>query len=329
MKRHRDLPPLSALCAFEAAARYESFTKAAAELCLTQSAVSRHVRSLETHLGVALFRREHRGVRLTPAGRELREAVALGLAHIAGSARHIRRMRRTDKLSVGMHAAIASLFMAPRIGQFRHAYPDIDLHIVALERNLVPRTDRYDVCIVMGYQPEPDFVSELLFSEEIYPVCAPSYLEGRDPPCTPADLLGETLLHLDDAYYRGPWTPINWGQWLQHFGATLRPGPRGLVFNSYAMLIQTAMRGCGIALGWHYLVCDYVHDGSLVRPLEETCRLDREHHLVVPVELAQKEEVAAFTGWLKSEIRGSMHGAAAPAVRPPPVPPSMTGAQSI
>ena len=328
MKRHANLPPLSALCAFEVAGRHESFTKAAEELCLTQSAVSRHVRSLETHLGIALFRREHRGVRLTPAGRELCEAVALGFAHIASSARLVRRQSRSDRLSVGMHTAIASLFVAPRLGSFRQAHPDIDLHIVTLERNLVPRTDRYDVCIVMGYQPEPDFVSELLFREEIYPVCAPSYLEGRHPPRGPEDLPREMLLHLDDAYYRGPGSPIGWERWLEHFGAALRPGPRGLVFSSYAMVIQTAVRGAGIALGWHNLVCDYVHEGSLVRPVEQSCYLDRGQHLVVPVELAEKEEVVAFTEWLKNEIRDALHDSTPSPDRHPRALPSMGGSRS-
>ena len=328
MKRHADLPPLSALCAFEAAGRHESFTKAAEELCLTQSAVSRHVRSLETYLGVALFRREHRGVRLTPAGRELREAVALGFAHIASSARLVRRQSRSDKLSVGMHTAIASLFVAPRLSSFRQAHPDIDLHIVTLERNLAPRTEPYDVCIVMGYQPEPDFVSELLFREEIYPVCAPSYLEGRHPPRGPEDLPRETLFHLDDASYRGPGSPIGWERWLEYFGAALRPGPRGLVFNSYAMVIQTAVRGAGIALGWHNLVCDYVREGSLVRPVVQSCHLDRGQHLVVPVELAGREEVVAFTEWLKNEIREALHDSSPSRDRHPRALAPVAGARS-
>lgn len=298
----RKLPPLSALNAFEVAARHQSFTKAADELCRTQSAVSRHVRSLEYYFGVDLFRREHRKVELTRAGREFYDVVTFSLNQIAHSAQRLSREGRSGKLSLCMHSPFAQLFMVPRIARFRQLYPDIDLQIVTLERNPVPGSDLFDVLIVMGYQPEPDFVSKPLFNEEIFPVCSPSYLKGREGPREATDLLPEILLHFDDTAYCGPWTPINWDDWLQHFGAARGSRTGGIVFNNYTMMIQAAMRGCGIALGWHYLVLDYLRDGSLVRPIEQTYHFDRKQSLVVPIEFAQKIEVCAFTDWLEDEI---------------------------
>lgn len=298
----RRLPPLSALNAFEVAARHESFTKAADELCRTQSAVSRHVRSLEYFFGVELFRREHRKVELTRAGREFYEAVTFSLDQIAHSAQRLSREGRSGKLSVCMNSAVAQLFVVPRIVRFHELYPDIDLQINTLERNPVPGSDLFDALIVMGHQPEPDFVSRPLFKEEIFPVCSPSYLEGRKKPREVIDLLPETFLHFDDGAYCGPWSPINWDDWLQHFGAARGNRTGGLLFNNYAAMIQAAVRGCGIALGWHCLVFDHLRDGSLIRPVEQTYIFDRKQYLVIPVEFERKDEVCAFVDWLESEV---------------------------
>ena len=297
------LPPLSALYAFEAAARHESFTKAADEICRTQSAVSRHIRSLEAHFGVELFRREHRKVELTRAGREFYEVVAISFRQIGHGAQRLTGEGYAGKLSICMHSAIAHLFIVPRISRFRQLYPEIQLQIVSLERNPVPGSDRFDVLIVMGHQPDQDFVSRPLFKDEIFPVCSPRYLKGREKLRNATDLVSETLLHFDDAAYCGPWAPINWDAWLRHFGASRVSRTGGMSFNNYTMTIQAAMRDGGIALGWHYLILDYLRDGSLVRPIELSYQCDRTQHIVVPYEFAHRIEVCAFTEWLENELQ--------------------------
>ena len=301
--RYRNLP-LSALRAFEAAARHLSFTKAADELCVTQAAVSRHVRALEGYLGTQLFERGHQKVYLTAGGKRLHDAVALGLAHIATATEDIRQHRQSGKLTVGMPISFASLFMSRRIGDFRSGHPKIDLHLISLERSPVPSTDGFDISVVMDHLPGPGFEADPLFTEEIFPICSANYLGGRARIGTPADLLGETLLHLDDEHWAAyPWPPINWRHWFQKFGVEPASESHGLSFNNYPTMIQTTIRGHGIGLGWRHLVSDYLKEGSLVRPLQETYRVDRRHHLVVPSSSAEREDVAAFCRWFKTQVQ--------------------------
>lgn len=301
---YRKLPPLSALRAFEAAARHQNFTRAAEELLLTQSAVSRHVRTLEDNLGVSLFERKNRAVRLTSDGRKLMEAVSMALSHVSLVTQEIRQQRESGKLTVGMLTSQASLYIVPRVAAFRQEFPELDVHIVSLERNPSPAVDDFDVSIVVGHQDDPGFHAELLFMEEAYPVCSPDYAAQHGPMSGPEDLLQETLLHLDDATWIGyPWpTPINWKVWLGHFDVELPLPPHGLTFTSYQMVVQAAQRGLGVAIGWHHCAADLLREGSLVRPIPEICRWDRGHYLVVPADRAGRSDVVAFCEWLKSEV---------------------------
>jgi len=160
---YRRLPPLSALRAFEAAARHENFTRAADEVLLTQSAISRHVRALEEDLGVRLFERKNRSVRLTSDGRKLMEAVSMALSHVSLVAQEIRQQHGSGRLRVGMLTSQASLYIVPRMAAFRREFPDLDVHIVSLERNPDPARDDFDISIVVGQQDDPSFRRELLF----------------------------------------------------------------------------------------------------------------------------------------------------------------------
>jgi len=303
---HKSLPALSALRAFEAAARYQHFTKAADELCLTPSAVSRHVRTLEVDLGAKLFEREHRAVRLTADGRRLLEAVTMGLTHIGATAQDIRQRRNTGKLTVGMLTVFASALMVRRIGEFRRHHPEFDVHIVSLDRNPNPVEDDFDVSIVVGHQSSQEFESHLLFTEKAYPICSAGYLAQRSSLEQPADLLNEKLLHLDDACWAGfpSVAPVNWVSWLSQFGVELPFPPHGLIFSSYQMVIQAAIQGHGVAIGWHHFVADLIREGSLVRPIPQSCQWDdRGHYLVVSTSLAERPDVKAFCEWLKSEMK--------------------------
>lgn len=300
----RRLPPLSALRAFEAAARHENFTRAAEEVLLTQSAISRHVRALEEDLGVRLFERRNRAVRLTSDGRKLMDAVSMALSHVSLVTQDIRQQRGSGPLRVGMLTSQASLYVVPRMAAFRQQFPDLDVHIVSLERNPNPTVDDFDISIVVGQQDDPSFHRELLFMEEAYPICSPDYLAEHGPFSGPADLLGDTLLHLDDASWVGyPWpTPINWSVWLGHFGIDLPLPPHGMTFTSYQMVVQAAQRGLGVAIGWHHCAADLIREGSLVRPVPEVCQWDRGHYIVVPSDRAERPEIVAFGAWLKDEI---------------------------
>lgn len=302
---YRLLPPLGTLRAFEAAARHENFTLAADDLCLTQSAVSRHVRALEESMGVPLFIRHNRKVQLTPDGRRLMEAVTITLSHLSLVTQDIRKRNSSGKIKVAMLAAQASLYVIPRMARFRKKYPDIDINIVATEENPDPRTHDYDISIVCGYHGEPGFHSERILTERAYPVCSPDYLASVPSLRKPADLLGATLLHIDEAAFVGyPWqTQLTWKSLLAEFGVGVLEPLNGLTFSSYLLTVQAALRGLGVAIGWHHIVADFIEDGSLVCPFPMYLEQDRHHYLVVPENRMDRSDVREFCNWLRDEIR--------------------------
>lgn len=306
---YRLLPPLGTLRAFEAAARYENFTLAAEDLCLTQSAVSRHVRALEESMGVPLFIRHNRKVQLTPDGRRLMEAVTITLSHLSVVTQDIRKKHDSGKIKVAMLAAQASLYLIPRMATFRQMYPDIDINIVATEENPDATTHDYDVSIVCGYCDDPGFHSERLLTEQAYPVCSPEYLAAAGSLNEPSDLLNSTLLHLDQAAFVGyPWhKPLNWKTFIGEFGVDAIDPLHGLTFSSYLLTVQAALRGLGVAIGWHHIVADFIEDGSLVCPFPMFLEQDRHHYLVVPENRMGRSDVREFCSWLKDEVRSTFH----------------------
>ncbi|WP_352881992.1 LysR substrate-binding domain-containing protein [Mesorhizobium sp. M1027] len=300
MSNYRRLP-LSALRAFEAAARHMSFTKAANELSVTQAAVSRHILTLEDHLDIQLFNRGNQKVSLSPAGEELFEAATLSLAHIAAAFDSVKRREKARRLTVGMPMSFATLFMSQRIGDFVANNPEVDLHLVSLERSPAPATDGFDVSVVMGYLARPGFTATELFSEEVFPVCSNSY-QSHSRILKPEDLVNEVLLVMDDQHWAAyPWSPFDWVHWLGQFGVS-SDFKRVITFNNYPTMMQAVLRGHGIGLGWRHLVNDFLKEGTLIRPLTESCLTGRKHHLVIPDTAIEREDVQIFRNWLIAQV---------------------------
>lgn len=295
------LPSLSGLVIFEAAGRHLSFTRAAGEMSITQAAVSRQIRSLEQRLGGALFQRGGRTVQLTPEGRRLHHAVTMGLEHIARAVSEIQAARTETAVTVATTLAFASFWLMPRIPRFRAAHPGIDLRVVAADRLLDPAGENVDVIIRYGSVPLPGYRPTYLLDEEIFPVCSPEYRQQRPAPATPADLVHEVLLHLDedDPHW------INWHAWLERMGVHAPAPRRGLRVNNYPMLIQAALDGQGIALGWRHLVDDLVARGALVQPIDATLRTEQAFYLFTPAEAELSAETATFRDWVLGEVRAA------------------------
>lgn len=303
-KLRRKLPTIAGLTTFEVAARRLSFTNAAAELHVTQAAVSRQIRALEEQLGAALFHRQHRSIRLTAAGKRFLEAVTLGLDHIASAANSIATVRRTEMVTVSATIAMANFWLMPRLAKFRKAYPDVDVRVLASDSNPDLAAGEVDVAFTCGDAYQPSHDAHFLFTEEIFPVCSPAYLESRPGLKTTENLLGETLLHLDDEHWRRlGWSPINWTTWLERSGIKGAPEQHGLLLNNYPMVIQEALAGHGIALGWRHLVSEHLVSGALVRPVADVVDSQRGYFLVVSVHAPLSKEVAAFRDWILSDIR--------------------------
>ena len=196
--RHYDLPPLDQLEAFEAAARHLSFTKAADELALTQSAVSRQIAALESHYGLALFRRLHRALRLTDDGHTLQRAVGEVLARLHEVSAELKREQRAKTVVVTTTPGFAGLWLIPRLADFTASHPDVDVRISAVYTLVNLKRDGVDLAIRYKAAEEAGEGAELLFGEVVLPVCSPRLLRDPARPLKkPEDLRHHVLLHLD------------------------------------------------------------------------------------------------------------------------------------
>jgi LysR family transcriptional regulator, glycine cleavage system transcriptional activator len=307
------LPRPSGLLMFESAARQRNFTLAARELRVTQSAVSQQVRALEQQLGVTLFIRLPRGLQLTAEGSRLQRAVSLGFEHIADAVAEIRRAEATPAITIGVTFAIATFWLVPRLPQFRALHPDIDVHVIASDRGFDTVADRVETGIAFGTGRWAGFRASLLLQGDAFPVCSPAYLRGRKPLRSVEQLFDETLLSLDD----GRPDQLDWPGWFAGLGVAGKPRRRQLKFNSHPLLMQAAIEGQGVAVGWSLLTDDLIAGGKLVRPLDAVLHTEKGYYLVAS-EREGKREIAAFRNWLQGYFQSPQPGTAA--CQPPRVP---------
>ena len=292
-----DLPPLDALVAFESAARHLSFTRAADEVALTQSAVSRQIQALEERLGVSLFRRLHRAIALTDEGRTLQLAVVDALVRLDRATRDIRQTDRVKAVIVTTTAGFAGLWLIPRLSAFVAAHPGIDVRIttsyelVNLERDAVDVAIRYrpiDVALPAG--------SMTLFGETVFPVCSPKLRASKATPLrAPADLAHHILLMMEGDNND---QLLGWDLWLHALGvADLKPAG-ALHFSSYDQIIQAAIAGQGVALGRMPLLERQLGERQLVAPFRKSLVSPRGYCVIVSTRSADRPEVRAFVDWL-------------------------------
>lgn len=299
MTRH--LPPLNALRAFEAAARHLSFTRAAAELNVTPAAVSHQVRTLESYLGLRLFRRRPHGLMLTDAAQQALPGLRDGFDHLARAMKGLRDVEGSRPLTVSVAPSLAAKWLVPRIEHFRAEHPGIEVRIDATSRLVDFREDDVDIAIRYGCGGYPDLHVECLAAQEMFPVCAPGLLSGPHPIREPADLRHHTLLHLD--WRDTDVTLPDWQMWLASAGVDgivdARRGPR---FGHQSMAVDAAMAGHGVALGTSLLVSDDLGTGRLVRPFGHSVYEEFTYFLVCPVETAESPRIRAFRDWLLEEL---------------------------
>lgn len=298
----KQLPPMKTLRPFEAAARHLSFTRAADELCVTQAAVSKQVRALEEHLGVLLFVRAGRTVSLTVAGQALQNAVSLGLTHIAETSAKIRRRQDINRVSLAMRLAFATQFMAPRLSRLKAILPEVDISIVTTEQNPRALLDSVDLAVVLGAEPQPELEADFLFSEEIFPVCSPQYLQGHPELRSIDDIAEQTLLHLDRPIWRDlGWEPIDWSTLLDALECGREIRQTGLHFDNYELVTSAAVNGLGVAVAWLHLARDQLEQGLLVRPIPESYRIDRKHYLVSQRARSEEPLIRLLREWFVRE----------------------------
>jgi len=298
-KTLRSLPSLDFLRGFEAAGRRLSFTLAAEELFVTQSALSRQVKALEEALGVPLFERKHRALALTPTGAAFHRTVTEKLREIADAAGAIQSPQQKPGLTVSTTVGFASLWLIPRLPEFRAVSPDTEVYVSADDRMV--DLSRGDVDVAIRYLADASAYATAvhLFGERLLPVASPQ-LVARGPPFRkPSDLARHILLHFDDPEGRVPW--INWTSWLAANGAAGLKPAGAMRFSLYDQVIRAAIDGHGVALGRVPLMAGFLENGQLVAPFGKRYDSPRGYYAIAAPHAAQRLEVRAFIDWLRTQ----------------------------
>lgn len=292
------LPSLNGLRAFEAAARHLSFTVAATELNVTQTAVSHQIRRLEQELGLRLFVRQNRTLALTPQGRDYLPGVRSAFQDLRLATDRLMRRNNTRILTVSTLASFASKWLLPKLADFQATHAGIDVHIASSTALVDFNRDEVDAAIRYGRGQWPGLRADWLMADEVFPVCSPALLNGPKPLRRPEDLAGHTLLYTSGA------TGDDWRQWLTaaELPLTLLDAP-ALSFDLTLITIQAAIDGLGVAIGRTAYVAADIANGRLVVPFAVKLPSDAGYYLVSPATRPDPPKLAAFRDWLTAAAR--------------------------
>lgn len=295
---HWQLPPLELLLAFEAAARHLSFTKAAGELFLTQSAVSRQIQALEQSLGGRLFERRTRALLLTERGQLLYKVAQDLLQQLQDATQKLRGAAAARTVTVTTTPGFASLWLIPRLNGYLETHPGVDVRISASYDAV--NLERQGVDLAIRYAPSATANGRPLFQENVIPVCSPALAADPARPLrAPADLRAHVLLHMEDS--RASW--IDWNIWLHAHGLRDLKPAGALQFSQYDQLIQAAATGQGVALGRLPLLRQMLRERRLVAPFRKSVVSSRGYFLLRSRRATSERDVADFAAWLLAEAK--------------------------
>jgi LysR family glycine cleavage system transcriptional activator len=289
----RRLPPLNALKAFEAAARHRSFTRAAAELHVTQAAISHQVKQLEQWLGLKLFERKGHALTLSVHGKAYLPDLTGVLDDLAAATARLADNALAGRLRITVLPSFASKWLIPRLRGFQQAHPDIDLQLSSSPDLFDFSGTDYDLGIRSGTGRWRGLQADLVAHETLSPVCSPAVLASGSPLRAPSDLGKHTLLHDQPRDL--------WPRWLAAAGAAEVDATSGPAFSDSALVLQAAIEGHGVALGRLLLAADDLAAQRLVQPFGQTLQNDYSYWLVYPKAAAARPRVAAFRTWLLQE----------------------------
>jgi len=289
-----ELPPLASLIAFEAAGRHLNLTHAGAELNVSQAAVSKQIQNLERHLGLLLFNREHRGLKLTNEGRRFHESVTMGLSHIANKAKELSMGSKTADITISCSVTFASFWLLARIADYRKEYPETDIKLLATAKMRDFGTKGIDFAVRYGKGNWDNVEADQLFENQVFPVCSPAYFIKNGPIENIKELAQSTLLHLTQ--YDRNW--VSWEAWFSFFSKRPPNFSHDLQFDSYTVLINAALRGDGLALCSSILAEDFLARGELLRPLPAKLPSEYSFYLLRPAEYVLGASAKKFHSWL-------------------------------
>jgi LysR family glycine cleavage system transcriptional activator len=294
------LPSLNGLRAFEAAARHLSFTQAAAELNVTQTAISHQIRRLEQELGLPLFVRRNRALTLTPQAAEYLPGIRAAFNDLRLATDRLLRKDNDQVLTVSTLASLAAKWLLPRLTAFQEAHPGIDVHITTSTALVDFKSGDVDAAIRYGRGQWPGLRADWLMADQLFPVCSPALLTGEHPLRCPEDLARYTLLHSSGGY------DDDWRLWLTAAGlpANISKQP-GLTFDLFFMTVQAAIDGLGVAIGRTSYVEADIAKGRLVVPFQIKLPDEWGFYLVSPKATADAPKLTAFRQWLIAATTGT------------------------
>jgi len=294
-----DLPPLTALRAFEAAGRHLSITKAASELHVTPAAVSHQVKALEEYLNVQLLRRVGNSLFLTDAGQACLPGLRAAFAELSRAMESLREHDARGPLVLSVAPVFATKWLIPRLGAFHALHPEIDVRIAASLALADFDRDDVDAAVRIGRGRYPGLAADRLFGESVIPMCSPALLEGPRALASPADLRHHVLLHFD---WPGsePIVP-DWESWLRAMGITGVDTAAGPRFAQPDHAMQAAVEGAGVVLGWRSMARTDLDAGRLVAPFALPLPLEVAFFLVYPEIRRDRPKLVAFREWLLRE----------------------------
>ena len=303
----RILPNLSHLEAFEATARLGVVSRAADELSLTQSAVSRQILALEAALGVQLFRRVRKRLALTDAGASYLDEVRASLAGLEAATAALRTARgRGGVLNLGVLPTFGATLLVPRLGRFQAAYPEIRIRLATRLEPFDFAFDQLDAAIHFGGPEWPGAVTELLAHEDMAAVAAPGLAEGLD---TPDAVANAPRIQISSR-------PLAWREWFEAFGLDEPGEPARLHVDTFAMAIEAVIAGLGVAVLPIFAVDTLLSEGRVRMVLDRRLRSGSAYYLACPSARRAHYPAAAFRAWIKRELAGEAEGLAAPVLGP-------------
>jgi LysR family glycine cleavage system transcriptional activator len=291
------LPSLNGLRAFEAAARHLSFTRAAAELNVTQTAISHQIRRLEAQLGLRLFHRSSRTLALTREAQSYLPSVRAAFEDLRRATSRLRRPDREGVLTVSTVASLAAKWLVTRVASFQDAYPEIEVRITTSTHLVDFAREEVDMAVRYGHGDWPGLRADWLMAEDLYPVCSPALLSGAKPLRRPEDLVHHTLLHTT-------LSRENWQLWLTAAGQPPALAQRrGLSFDDTMPAIEAAIAGLGVALVRTAYVAADLAAGRLVKPFDIVLPDQAGFYVVAPEASANTPKIARFRDWLIASMR--------------------------
>src|SRR5476649_2654789 len=292
------LPSLNGLRAFEAAARHLSFTNAATELNVTQTAISHQIRRLEEELGIRLFVRQNRTLALTPEAKDYLPGVRAAFNDLRLATDRLLRRDDDHVLTVSTLASLAAKWLLPKLATFQEAHPGIDVRITTSTSLIDFKSGDVDAAIRYGRGHWPGLRADWLMADELFPVCSPALLTGDKPLRSPEDLANQTLLHSSGGY------DDDWRLWLTAAGLPTNISKQpGLTFDLILVTVQAELNGIGVAMGRTSYVEADIAKGRLVVPFKITLPTDAGFYLVSPQAKTDSPKLSTFRQWLAASVQ--------------------------